>query len=102
MRILDKTLLVVTAVIGLSATTPVNAANSYQEVVENYSAPLRASEKADVRAVKPSANVTNSFQDVVEQNSASLRAQEIHEVRVEMADTSAPTSYQDVVISNKS
>ena len=102
MRILDKTLLAVTVLIGLSATTSANAANSYQEVVENHSAPLRASEKAEVRAAKPSAIVTNSFQDVVEQNSASIRTREIHEVRVEMADTTAPTSYQDVVNGNKS
>lgn len=102
MRILDKTLLVVTVVIGISATTPAFAANSYQEVVQNHSAPLRASEKAEIRKVKPSANVTNSFQDVVEQNSASIRTREVHEVRIEMADTSAPKSYLDVVNGNKS
>ena len=97
-----KLLISVTAVLTLSAIAPVYAANSYQEVVEDHAAGLRANEKVEDRSDSITSNITNSFQDVVEKNRSAIQSSEKYEERMSAVTSVAPLSIQDAVFGDLS
>ena len=70
-------LFITTAFIGLSASIPVSAANSFQEVADNNSGVLRIHEKPEIRTKNITGTVPASIQGVAENNSELIRAHEI-------------------------
>ena len=92
----------ITATITLSASAAAFSANSYQEVIEEHSAAIRATEIATVRTENLNKSVPGTFQEVVEFNRAAIRAEEKSAPRSDSVSVNVPTSYQDVVNADKS
>jgi len=82
-------LFITAAIIGLSASIPVSAANSFQEVADNNSRVLRFHEKAEARTKDFTVSVPASIQGVAERNSEIIRAREITEAMTGNRSTSA-------------
>ncbi len=74
---LVKNLSSITALLGVVLSAPVLAANSFQEVLEETRASIRAQEIVEAPAKRAPVLTANSFQEVIEETRASIWGQEM-------------------------
>lgn len=96
-----KYLLVSAALVGISASVPVTAATSYQEVWELNSQAVKAGETDVSKVDQAPVFIPSTYQEVWERNSAVVRAGEIAEDgSVVFPVSAAPGTFQDVFDKN--